>query len=261
MFTMNQVATQATVAFAELSSVQADALLGGPRTPVLLLPVGTVEPHGPHAPLGTDVLIATAICERTARALSRDGRVRALVLPAVPYGVTRYASAFRGAVSVSPETLTALIVELCGSLIGDGWRRIAIVNHHFEPEHVAALRAAAVVLSAGDGRVALLDLTRRAQASRLTDEFRRGSCHAGSYETSLVLGERPDLVDAPLAALLPALEVDMPAAIAGGRTDFVAMGMERAYCGAPGQATAGEGERTYALLVQMLIELIRSLAA
>jgi creatinine amidohydrolase len=49
----------------------------------------------------------------------------------------------------------------------------------------------------------------------------------------------------------------MPAAIAAGRTDFLAMGMAHAYCGAPAKASSAEGEQTYAVLVEMLIELIR----
>jgi creatinine amidohydrolase len=239
-----------SIDFSELTTVELDALVSDRRAPVLLLPLGAIEPHGPHAPLGTDVLIATAICERTARALANDDRVRALVLPAVPFGVTRYAAAFRGAIGISAETLTALIVELCASLARDGLDRVVLVNHHFEPEQVQALRAT---------NVPLFDLTRRARASRLTDEFRRGSCHAGSYETSLVLSERPELVDAATAAALPALEVNMPAAIADGQTDFIAMGMEQAYCGAPADATTAEGDETYAVLVEMLIELVREL--
>ena len=240
--------------FSELTTVELDAIARGERTPVLLLPTGAIEPHGPHAPLGTDVLIATAICGRTASALAEDDQVRALVLPAIPFGVTRYAAAFRGAVSVRAETLTALIVELCQSLADDGFHHVVLVNCHFEPEHVEALRAAA-----RHPGVSLFDLTRRAQASRLTDEFRRGSCHAGSYETSLVLSEQPGLIDSAAAADLPALEVNMPEAIADGRTDFLAMGMERAYCGAPAEATAAEGEQTYGELVELLIELIREL--
>jgi creatinine amidohydrolase len=250
-------AGRATIDFTELTSPEADELLGGDRVPVLLLPVGTVEPHGPHAPLGTDVLLATEICERTARALADDGAVRALVLPAVPYGVTQYAAAFRGAVSVSAETLTDFVAGVCRSLIEDGFGRIAIVNSHFEPEHVMALRA---VQDALGGGVRLFDLTRRRLAGRLTDEFQRGSCHAGAYETSLVLSARPELVDAEAAAALPELRVNMPAAMAGGQNDFIAMGMDQAYCGAPASATAAEGEQTYAVLVEMLSELVRELA-
>ena len=240
--------------FTELTTLEAAALLCAERVPVLLLPVGTVEPHGPHAPLGTDVLLANEVCERTARALIRDAAVRALVLPAVPYGVTRYAAAFRGAVSVSADTLTGFVAGVCRSLKDGGFERIVIVNCHFEPEHVLALRAVETQL--GDG-VRLFDLTRRALASRLTDEFRRGSCHAGSYETSLVLSARPELIDVEAAAGLPALEVDMPAEMQSGRTDFIAMGMDRAYCGAPAEASAAEGDETYAVLVQMLTEFIR----
>jgi creatinine amidohydrolase len=249
-------ANRATIDFGELTTVEADALLRRDRVPVLLLPVGTVEPHGPHAPLGTDVLLATEVCERTARALADDAVVRPFVLPAVPYGVTRYAAAFRGTVSVSAEVLTAFVLGVCRSLVEDGFARIAIVNCHFEPEHVMALRAVEAELGGG---VRLFDLTRRALASRLTAEFRRGSCHAGSYETSLVLSSRPELIDVEAAAALPAVEVNMPAEIAGGRTDFVAMGMDQAYCGAPAQASASEGEQTYAALVEMLSELVGTL--
>src|ERR1700683_3146831 len=107
MFRMAIMAAGRTmIDFTELTTLEAAALLRAQRVPVLLLPVGTVEPHGPHAPLGTDVLLATEVCERTARALAGDPRVRALVLPPVPYGVTRYAAAFRGAVSVSAVALT-----------------------------------------------------------------------------------------------------------------------------------------------------------
>jgi creatinine amidohydrolase len=196
------------------------------------------------------VLIATAICERAARALATDDRVRALVLPAIPFGVTRYAAAFRGTIGIGAQTLSALIAEVCRALAADGFNHVVLVNHHFEPEHVEALRSASLPL---------FDLTRRSRAIRLTDEFRRGSCHAGSYETSLVLAEQPELIDTAAAAALPAREVDMPAAIAEGRTDFLAMGMEQAYCGAPAQATAAEGEDTYAVVVEMLVEFVREL--
>ncbi len=249
-----------THGFADLTSDQVAALRIDDRTPVLLLPVGAIEPHGPHAPLATDMILAEAHCHRTARALADDPDVRALVLPPLNYGVTRYASDFPGAVSVSESTLRALVIDVCRSLAADGLQRIAIVNHHFEPEHVAVLRGTVDSLQADGVQVALLDLTRRRNAARLTDEFQRGSCHAGRYETSMVLAQRPELVLADVAKTLPAFEVDMPAAMQAGQTDFVAMGMEHAYCGAPAEATAAEGDATYAVLVEMLTELVRELA-
>jgi len=250
------------VHFSELTTLDADAAAGAARTPVLLLPVGAVEPHGPHAPLGTDVIISEGICTRVAGALAEDPGVRALVLPTLSFGVTRYAAGFRGAVSIGEDTLHALVVDICRSLASDGFPRTMIVNSHFEPEHVMTLRRAVETLRGeGAARTVLLDLTRRRLAERLTEEFRAGSCHAGCYETSLVLCDRPELVDAERRAAAPAVPVDMPGEMGRGNASFLAMGMADAYCGAPADATAEEGEATYATLTDIGVELVRELAA
>jgi creatinine amidohydrolase len=216
-----------------------------PEGAVHLLPLGATEPHGPHAPLSTDTLISVGICERAAERLA--GEIAVLVLPAMPYGVTRYGSAFPGAVSIGEGTLRSLVTEIAGSV-----GTLVLVNSHFEPEQVETLRSTGLPL---------LDLTRRRNAERLTEEFRSGSCHAGRYETSLVLADRPELVHADRMTALEERHVDMSAAIRDGRTDFLAMGMDRAYCGTPADATAEEGRETYDTLTDMLVDLIREVAA
>jgi creatinine amidohydrolase len=210
-----------------------------------LLPLGAVEPHGPHAPLVTDTLISLGICHRAAERL--EGEIPVLVLPPVHYGVTRYAGAFPGTVSIGEDTLRSLVTEIAESV-----GTLVLVNNHFEPEQVETLRSTGLPL---------LELTRRANAERLTDEFRSGSCHAGRYETSLVLADRPELVHADRMTTLEERHVDMPAAIRAGQTDFLAMGMEQAYCGAPAESTADEGRRTFETLTDLLVELIREVAA
>ncbi|WP_199433534.1 creatininase family protein [Qaidamihabitans albus] len=247
--------------YAELSSPQVAALRDDPRVPVLLLPVGAVEPHGPHAPLGTDPLISAGMCERAVARLADDPLVRVLILPPLAYGVTRCAAAFAGGVHIGPETLHALVVDVCTALADQGLPRIVLVNNHFEPEHVATLRRAVRTLESSRGqRIGHLDLVRRRNAERLTEEFRAGECHAGRYETSLVLAQRPDLVDTDRMRALPRVPVDMPAALARGDADFLAMGMEEAYCGAPAEASAAEGAATFDTLTTMLVEAIRELA-
>ena len=216
-----------------------------PEHAVHVLPLGAVEPHGPHAPLVTDTLISLGICHRAAERL--EDEIPVLVLPPVHYGVTRYANAFPGTVSIGEDTLRSLVTE-----IAEAVGQLVLVNNHFEPEQVETLRSTGLPL---------LDLTRRAQAERLTDEFRSGSCHAGRYETSLVLADRPDLVNADRMQELAERQVDMPAAIRAGRTDFVAMGMDEAYCGAPAESSAEEGRETFETLTNMLVELIREVAA
>jgi creatinine amidohydrolase len=216
-----------------------------PEDAVHVLPLGAVEPHGPHAPLVTDTLISIGLCHRAAERL--EGEIAVLVLPPVHYGVTRYAGAFPGTVSISEETLRALVTEIAESV-----GTLVLVNNHFEPEQVETLRATGLPL---------LDLTRRANAERLTEEFRSGSCHAGRYETSLVLADRPELVHADRMTALEERHVNMPAAIREGRTDFLAMGMDEAYCGAPAESSAEEGRATFETLAEMLVELIREVAA
>jgi creatinine amidohydrolase len=208
---------------------------------VHLLPLGATEPHGPHAPLATDTLISVGICRRAAERLR--GELDVLVLPPVPYGVTRYGADFPGAVSISEETLRALVTEIAAN-----FERVVLVNSHLEPEQVWTLR---------DLGLPLFDVTRRERAERLTDEFRAGAGHAGRYETSLVLADRPELVNRGRMAMLDAKMIDMPAAIRAGQTSFVAMGMDQAYAGAPAEATAEEGDQTFEALADMLVELIR----
>jgi creatinine amidohydrolase len=216
-----------------------------PEDAVHVLPLGAVEPHGPHAPLVTDTLISIGICHRAADRL--EGEIPVLVLPPVHYGVTRYAVAFPGTVSLSEGTLRALVSEIAES-VGP----LVLVNSHFEPEQVETLRSTGLPL---------LDLTRRKNAERLTDEFRSGSCHAGRYETSLVLADRAELVHGDRMLALDERHVDMPAAIRAGQTNFAAMGMDQAYCGSPAEASAEEGRETFETLTEMLVELIREVAA
>jgi creatinine amidohydrolase len=243
--------------FADLAYPDVEGLREDERATVLLFPLGATEPHGPHAPLKTDTLISLGICTRAAEQLEADPDVRALVLPPLAYGVTRYGAAFPGAVSIGEATLRALVVEICGSLSAQGFGRIVLVNNHLEPEHVRTLRKAAEEMG---GAVRLFDVTRKRTAEQLTDEFRSGSGHAGSYETSLVLADEPKLVHRERMEGLESRMIDMPAAIAAGQTDFIAMGMDRAYCGSPAEATAEEGERTFEILTTLLVDLVREVA-
>jgi creatinine amidohydrolase len=247
--------------FADLSYTKLQEILDSPRTPVLLWPVGSTEPHGPHSPLATDPIISIGTSERVARALADDPDLQVLILPTLSYAVTRYTAGFPGAIHVGEETLQAMVVDVCTSLAGQGFPHVVIVNNHFEPEHVQTLHRSIDRLAEQGIKVGYLDLTRRERAQRLTEEFKRGECHAGRYETSLVLAQSPELVDREAMAQLPEVPISLPKVIAAGMKDFREMGLVEAYCGAPAEATAEEGERAYDTLVEMTIEIVRALAA
>jgi creatinine amidohydrolase len=236
---------------ADSTWVEVDAL---PReTTVLILPVGSTEPHGPHLPLATDVIISDGMAIRAARELRRRG-LPAAVLPVLAYAVTDFAEGFAGAVSLRFETARAMIADVLRGAIGHGFRRIAVANSHLEPRHVESLVAAIEEVQAETGvAIAFPDKRRRRWAALLTDEFRSGACHAGRYEGSLVLAERPDLVRNSIRAALPEVDVSLTTAIRDGVTTFREAGGARAYFGSPAAASAEEGEATYAALVRMLL--------
>ena len=247
--------------FANHSYRQLETRFQSEQKTVLLFPVGATEAHGPHSPLSTDVLISEGMCRRAAQKLKDDPDVSALILPSLNYAVTRYAGRFLGTVHVSEDTLKAMIVDSCRSLIEQGFRYIILVNNHFEPEHVQTLHRSIDELQELTGvLVGYLDLTRRERATRLTEEFKKSECHAGRYETSLILADHPELVDEELMSDLPEVPISLVKVIGQGQKDFVQMGLVEAYNGDPAQATAREGEQSFEILTDMLIELIRDLA-
>ncbi len=183
---MNELLAIAELTTEEIAGVAA-------RQPsAILLPVGSVEPHGPHLPLGTDTLLSEEAAKRAAVALRAEG-VAAWVAPSVPYGVTDFAAGFSGAIGVGGSVLTAFLGAIAARFVADGWAHVCLVNNHLEPAHDQAVRAAVAGLEAGRASVAC-PLTKR-WGRILSDEFKRAECHAGRYETSLVLaagrGARP----------------------------------------------------------------------
>lgn len=221
---------------------------------VVLLPVGAMEAHGPHLPLATDVIIAEAMVRRCAEILSRDG-VTVLVLPAVWATHAGFAEAFPGTVSVAGATVTALIRETATSLAAQGFGVLGVANAHLDPGHLASIRAVADDPPEGM-RIALVDLTRRAVAQRLTEEFRTGACHAGRFEGSVVLAEAPGLFRADVAASLAPNPTSLSTAIREGHGTFHEAGGDRAYFGWPADASAQEGRDTVDTLGNLLAEAV-----
>lgn len=234
------------------------AELFGPRT-VAILPVGSTEPHGPHLPLDTDVTIALAQSRRAAGKFEALG-VPALVLPPLAYGLTNWTEGFPGRVTLRPGTLWALLEDVVTSLEQDGVRRIVFVNAHLEPEHVRVLRGVAgdhAERAEGRAQVVFVDVTRRKLTERLGEEFQSGDCHAGRYESSLVLAADPASVREPERRKLPTVRIDLLEKMKAGIASFRKAGATRAYCGDPAAASVEEGEELLERLADMIVEATR----
>lgn len=221
---------------------------------VAILPTGAVEAHGPHLPLSTDVIIAQAMARAAAERLSARGRTVA-ILPPIAYSAAGYAASFAGTIAVRPETATAVIVDIGEALAAHGIPILAIANAHLDPSHLTSLHAAVEKLQPRI-RVAFPDLTRKPWALRLTDEFKSGACHAGQFEGSVVMAERPDLVRDEIRRGLEPNPSSLSKAIREGKKTFEEAGGPRAYFGDPAAATPEEGRRTIELLGAILEEAV-----
>lgn len=224
-----------------------------------LLPCGATEAHGPHLPLSTDVVIAEHGAERAAGDLSLEDVV-AVVLPPVSYAVTEYASEFAGTLSLPPETSRAFVRDVILAAMRAGFRGVVLCNAHLEPANIQALREAAEEARAKGALVAFPDVTRKPHALTLGEEFRSGACHAGAYETSLVMAAKPFLVREELARALEPNPRSLSVAIREGKKSFVEAGGPHAYFGDPAAATAAEGDELYCRLAEIFAGAVRDLA-
>lgn len=232
---------------AELTYEEVASLCAGGRA-VAIVPVGSVEPHGPHLPLDTDTRISEVCAARAASELAKKS-IPAVVAPSVPYGVTDYAGGFAGAIGVPAEALTAMLRGIAQKLLATGFSHVCFVNNHLEPAHDAAVRASIDGLPQGAASVAC-PLTRR-WGRTLSDEYKSGACHAGRYETSLMISAGAPVRDGYRA--LPAIATSLAEAIRSGKGTFAEIGLDRAYTGAPGEATREEGEAMYERLTTMVV--------
>ena len=225
-----------------------------------LLPTGATEAHGPHLPLATDVVIAREAARRAVYALRAHG-VAAVVLPPLAYAVTDYASEFAGTISLPLETARALVRDVILGAARTGFAGVVICNAHLEPANLQALREGMDAAIAGGARAVFPDVTRKPHALRLGEEFKSGACHAGCYETSLVLAAEPDLVRREIASTLTANPTSLSRAIRDGKRTFQEAGGPEAYFGAPAAATETEGNALYGELADIFATAALDLVA
>jgi creatinine amidohydrolase len=242
--------------FADNAWTAIDAALRSGKPVVAILPCGATEAHGPHLPLSTDVIISESMAIVAAQLLEANGYVPT-ILPPLAYMPAQYAEAFSGTITVSATTAKALILDIARSLKSQGIACLALANSHFDPANVAMLREAADEIRALGLPLAFPDFTRRKLAQTLTEEFQSGACHAGQYETSLIMAARPDLVDDAARRGLPDNPASLTQAFAKGARTFDEAGGPDAYFGYPSKATANEGARSFAIMAEALVTATR----
>ena len=251
------------VLFAELWRHELEAAVT--RNPVVIVPVGSIEQHGPHCPPDVDISIPYHLAISAAQEIEE---FPVLVAPPVSYGFTHYNMGHPGTITLALETFIALICDICRSLKANGFERIVLVNGH--GGNVAPQRAASVKLSEEDVWALPLVYWQMADeelnAWSETDEGSIG--HGGEWETSLQLYLRPQLIDRS-KIMPPGADYGWPRE--NGRfSDKLARFAEwperrreapHGVVGDPRVASAEKGERLFGVLKDRLIEVCREFHA
>jgi creatinine amidohydrolase len=216
--------------------------------PVALVPVGTIEAHGPHLPVTTDTLIAVELARRVTLRLKARG-LHALIAPPVTFSVSRLAAAFPGTVGIAPETASALVRDVCVAL-SKTFRAVSLVCVNQEAANLDALRKGAEDAKKAGASVCLTDLAKKRWSDKLGPAFLAGD-HAGTFETSLVMACAPEKVREKERISLPPMDA-LAAALKKGATTFAEAGGEDAYFGDPTAASAEEGEARFEAMAEIV---------
>ncbi len=229
---------------------------------VAIVPVGAIEQHGPHLPVGVDTIAASEVARRAAEEIEEFPVV---VTPPVWWGVSPHHMGFAGTINLSTDTLIALLTDICRSVSKHGFERILILNGH--GGNAGLVEVAAQRLTEGPEKVWVAAATYFRMISEELDAIGEselgGMSHAGEMETSVVLAVQPSLVrmdravDEPRRRLTSFTKAD---ARLGG-TVYYPLDLRRdsrsGVLGVPGVASAEKGERILQAAVDKLVAFLR----
>lgn len=235
------------------------------ETTTLLVPVGSTEQHGHHMPLGVDVMMPEAICERVGEESD------CLIAPPVWYGVSPHHTYKPGTFTVGSETFQRYVFDICASASEWGVENILLLNGHYlaqDPELEVVVRELRTKKDVQAFQVPLVSVFEDAAADVRTTDV---SFHASEFETSFMLSLFPDLVRMdeaertdPPADSLPLTAYD---AYGDNRVGWAlsADDMDRltdtGNVGDPTAATVEKGDELVANAIEQITDLVDALEA
>jgi creatinine amidohydrolase len=237
---------------------------------VLFIPMGPLEEHGTHLPLGTDIFGARDMGELAAHyVIEEDPTLEAVLVPAVPLGCSQVTADFPGTITLRGTTFVRVIVEMCASLARHGFRYMVLCNHHLDPVHVKALLTAITEVTSlynvkiiePASTIVYSNLNSKAvqYGSEMGMDMRQ-EIHADVKETSYITYRYPHLVKGDVDQLPPVF-VDINEGIRKGHATFKQMGVQAGYIGTPAKATEEYGrlylEEGARLMADFALKLIR----
>lgn len=164
---------------------------------VCIIPTGIIEKHGPHLPLGTDLLDVREVCERAVK------QEYAIIFPQFYFGQIFEAKHQPGTMAYSPELVWNVLQETCDQLGRNGVTKIILVNGHGGNEYLLPYFCQAQLAGQKSYAVYLFSPEENEEYAEKVEKLRKTTTggHADEVETSMMLSNRPDLVHLDRAAL------------------------------------------------------------
>ncbi|CAN5862594.1 creatininase family protein [soil metagenome] len=216
-----------------------------------ILPVGATEFHGDHLPFGTDTIAAEALANRFASEL-----YSALVLPPLDYGMSLHMLAWPWSISLRPETLTKVIVDIAESLLQHDVTKLLVVSAH--DANPPCIEGAARELSDNHGMtVAVFAGWQEMAQNLLRGQYDIDQDHGGQSEMSMTLFAAPHLARQELAVDLTPQQFDHPLSVRGPFSNVVPHG----YSGTPSKGSAKEGAAIVEAIAGQVVPFLRKLDA
>ncbi len=232
---------------------------------VAVVPVGSVEQHGYHLPVGTDTILADAVSRNGAGIVADNLPV--LVTPPVWSGLSPHHLDFGGTISLEVETMIAVLRDVAASILDNGFDALIFVNGHGGNQAILSTAVTKIGREFPDAQI--LTITYFQLAAPFIDEVREseagGMAHGGEFETSIMLHLRPDLVHegrAEATYLDDAYELRGEDLFEGGSLTVYRSFEEYSDSGAigdPALATAEKGEILYERLSEEMANLLMAI--
>jgi creatinine amidohydrolase len=239
------------VAWARLTAAEIKAR-ATPAT-VAIIPVASIEQHGPHLATGVDMWLATEVAERTARKLKAAG-TEAVVTPCIWSGLAEHHMAFGGTVTLDEEAFAAVVGGVARSVARHGFRRIALLNGH--GGNVEAIATAAIVLtrSLGVPVVGATYWTASADLFGAILETQVNVMHACEAETAMMMAIQPGCVRGEAIARAVPTRFAPPAPPGFKRHRTFAEMTDTGVMGDPRAASPAKGEKLFEAAASRLSE-------
>lgn len=225
---------------------------------VALLPVGSIEQHGPHLPLDTDAFEAMHLAREVASACSDP---KPIVLPLIPYGVSYHHLDFSGTLSIEPKTLSQLVYDIGMSAARHGITKLLIINAH--GGNIPALQFAAQMINRDAHIFTCVETGETSEKDILELIETPNDVHAGELETSTTLAVRPQVIrTSKIKKFVPRFSsryLDFSSKRSVEWFARIAKISPSGVLGDPTRASQEKGKRIWDLMVKHLVEFVEDL--